>query len=192
VIRGADGHRCLEVLLPRWTEPETAGAAVAPTLTHAVLLVEPREMVRAELHKFFEANGYNLIEAANAAEAITLSEMREGALDLVIAPKVEAEQIEDALRDARPNLVTLAIVNEAERSARELRRSYTQAALLERVRVLLQAAEEEAAKETARLGEEAAASQTASLREKAAESPETVMENGEQVHAATAGSSAGE
>ena len=79
---------CLEVLLPRWREleavPDPAQAAATPT----VLLVEPREMVRAELHKFFEANGINLLEAADAAEAIALAEVREDPLDVVIAPSL--------------------------------------------------------------------------------------------------------
>lgn len=136
--RAADGNCCLEVLLPRWTEPEAAGAAIPPTLTHTILFVEPREIVRAELHKFFEAHGYNLIEAADAGEAIALAEVREEApLDLVVAPAREAEQIRTALQKARPDLTMLTIVEEAERSAGELRRSYTQAALLERVQVLL-------------------------------------------------------
>jgi hypothetical protein len=180
VIRGSDGYRCLEVLLPRWTESEPAGAVIAPALTHAVLLVEPREMVRAELHKFFEAHGYNLMEAANAAEAITLAEMREGALDLVVAPQREAEQIREALRETHPNLAMLAIVDEGERSAFELQRSYTQTALLDRVRGLLQTADEEAAREAA------------SLREEPAATPESASESGPEAHSATAGSSDGE
>jgi CheY-like chemotaxis protein len=162
VHRGADGWSCLEVLLPRWTEPKAAGSTIAPALTHAVLLVEPREIVRAELHKFFEAHGYNLIEAANAAEAITLAEIRDGTLDLVIAPRREAEQIKAALLATRPHLALLTIVEEGERSAGELRRPYTQAALLERVRGLLTTVDEEAVKASA-LAEAAAteATQTA-------------------------------
>jgi len=133
----AGGNCCLEVLLPRWIEPEAAGAAIAPALTRTVLLVEPREIVRAELHKFFEAHGYNLLEATDAGEAITLAEVREGSLDLVIAPALEATQIRKVLEETRPNLALLAIVDEPERSGYELRRSFTQAALLERVRTLL-------------------------------------------------------
>ena len=186
VNRAAAGSRCLEVLLPRWTEPEAGGAAIRPTLTHAVLLVEARAIVRTELHKFFEINGYNLIEAANAAEAITLVEMRDGALDLVIAPKLEAEKIRAALLEMRPNLAMLTIVDETERSAGELRRSYTQAALLERVRVLFKAAGEEAERlrdEAERLGEEALATAVA---ERAAAISAAVPESGEQVQSTAA------
>jgi two-component system, cell cycle sensor histidine kinase and response regulator CckA len=138
VRRLADGQGCLEVLLPRWTEAETAGAAVPPAPMRTILLVEPREIVRAELHKYFEANGFNLLEAADAAEAIALAEVREGPLDVVIARAPEAERIQQVLRDARPELAMLRIVDAPEQSAGELRRSYTQTALLERVRVLIE------------------------------------------------------
>jgi len=136
--RMADGQGCLEVLLPRWTEAETAGAAVPPAPMRTILLVEPREIVRAELHKYFEANGFNLLEAADAAEAIALAEVREEPLDLVIARAPEAERIQQVVRDTRPDLAWLRIVDAPEQSAGELRRSYTQTALLERVRVLLE------------------------------------------------------
>jgi signal transduction histidine kinase len=136
-LRAADGSCCLEVLLPRWTEQETPATVVSPALTHTILLVEAREIVRAELHKFFETNGYNLLEAADAGEAIALAEVREEPLDLVIAPAQEAAQIRQGLHDTRSDLGLLTIVDEREQSASELRRSYTQAALLERVRLLL-------------------------------------------------------
>jgi CheY-like chemotaxis protein len=137
--RAADGTCCWEVLLPRWPEPEAALAAIPPALTHTVLLVEPREIVRAELHKFFEANGYNLLETADAGEAIALAEVREEPFDLVIAPAREAAQIRQSLGDTRPNLALLTIVDQPEQSAYQLRRFFTQASLLERVRLLLAA-----------------------------------------------------
>ncbi len=193
VTRGADGYRCLEVLLPRWTEPEAAGAEISPTLTHAVLLVEAREIVRAELHKFFEAHGYNLMEAADAVEAITLAEMREGALDLVVAPQLEAQQIQEALHATHPNLAMLTIVDDAEKSATELRRSYTQAALLERVRALFQEADRKAEEEALRA--KAIADQAAEATAKEATQETTKDElsaNGDeqsaQVQSAAAGS----
>jgi hypothetical protein len=101
--------------------------------------VEPREIVRAELHKFFEANGYNLLETADAGEAIALAEVREEPFDLVIAPAREAAQIRQSLGDTRPNLALLTIVDQPEQSAYQLRRFFTQASLLERVRLLLAA-----------------------------------------------------
>lgn len=133
----ADGSCCLEVLLPRWTEPKRADATAPPALTHTILLVEPREIVRAELHKFFEAHGLDLLEAADAGEAIALAEVREGPLDLVIAPASDAELISQVLQEARPKVAMLRIVDQPEKNTGELRRSYTQASLLERVRAQL-------------------------------------------------------
>jgi DNA-binding NarL/FixJ family response regulator len=146
-----------------------------------VLLVEPREIVRAELHKFFEAHGFNLMEAEDATEAITLAEMREGALDLVVAPKVEAQQIQEALRETHPNLAMLTIVDDVEKSPAELRRSYTQSALLERVRMLFQESDRKHAEEAAR---------AKALAEEAAQGPEPEAEGAPsvQVQSAAAGS----
>jgi two-component system cell cycle sensor histidine kinase/response regulator CckA len=132
----AAARACLEVLLPRWTEPKGTEKA-PPPLTHVVVLVEPREIVRAELHKFFETNGLDLLEAVDAAEAIALAEVREGPLELVIAPAAEAERISRALSDLHSDAEILRIVDGAEQNSSEIQRSYTQAALLERVLELL-------------------------------------------------------
>ena len=133
---------CLEVLLPQWIEPKGTGETAPPAFTHTILLVEPREIVRAELHKFFEANGLNLLEAADAGEAIALAEVSEVPLDLVIAPASDAGEIYNVLQKTRPEVarscIMLCIVDTLEQKAGELRRSYTQAILLERVRSLLE------------------------------------------------------
>ncbi len=136
-VRRTSGNRCLEVLLPRWVEPEAASAALAPSQTRTVLLIEPRELVRSELHKFFEANGLNLIEAADPNEALALAEFRAEPIDLLIAPSAEAASIAEPLRERHPELALLTIVDEPEHSPAELRRSFTQAVLLDRVRLLL-------------------------------------------------------
>ena len=80
-----------------------------PTL----LLVEPREGVRAQLHNFFEANGYNLLEAADDEQAETLAELQH--VDLLIGAHRPIEGIP---------LVEIAA-------------PYTQRALLEQVRAAL-------------------------------------------------------
>ena len=147
-VRRAPGNRCLEVLLPRWIEPAAAGTVAAPSQTRTVLLIEPREVVRSELHKFFEANGLNLIEAADANEALALAEFHEEPIDLLIAPVAEAASTGPLLRERHPELSTLSIVDQEEHSPSELRRSFTQAALLDRVRLLLK--REEAAREEIR------------------------------------------
>jgi len=69
-----DSNR-LEAFFPRWTEPEPA-AGEPPTL----LLIDPRENIRALLHNFFEANGFNLLEAADDDQANVLLDLHEVAL----------------------------------------------------------------------------------------------------------------
>ncbi|MBZ5604619.1 MAG: response regulator [Acidobacteriia bacterium] len=95
--------------------PRPAGDA--PT----VLLVEPRDHVRLQIHNYFEAHGYNLLEAADAAEAAAVAEVHEGTIDLLIGET-----------DVIPDLETLRIVDGAEKSACEIRRPFTQQALFER------------------------------------------------------------
>src|ERR1019366_749596 len=119
------------VLLPR-----PAGEEEAP----AILLIDSRERVRSQLHNFFEANGYNLLEAADAHEALALGEVHEGKLRLLIADAAQANAIADELRNSHSELGVLRVVENSESSVNEITRAYTQQALLERVEVLLKVA----------------------------------------------------
>ena len=105
--------RRLEVFFPRWSEPAPAGE-VTPTL----LLIEPREYIRGRLHNFFEANGYNLLEAGDGDQARTLLELQE--VDLVIAGNSECAE---ALQESVPVLAVTP--------------PYTQQTLLEQVRAAI-------------------------------------------------------
>jgi DNA-binding response OmpR family regulator len=103
----------------------------------SILLVDPRDHVRLQLHNFFEANGYNLLEAADFDEAAAIAQMHEGTLDLLIADAGEADRIVAAFRGAE----VLKIVDGPERSANEIQRPFTQQALLDRVEALLRSAD---------------------------------------------------
>jgi two-component system cell cycle sensor histidine kinase/response regulator CckA len=102
-----DGNR-LEAFFLQWTEPEPAAGAL-PTL----LLIEPRERIRARLHNVFEAGGFNLLEAADDTQADTLLDLHE--VDLVIGGSADR----DAVRVLR------------------LTPAYTEQQVLEQVRALL-------------------------------------------------------
>jgi PAS domain S-box-containing protein len=135
----ATSHGCrFEVLLPRASEallPEVnLEAGAVPT----VLLVEYRERVRAQLHNFFEAAGYNLLEAVDDQEALALGEVHEGSLDLLVAAAEDADSIDAALRKNHPSLQALRIVDQLETASNEIRRPFTQAALLEKAAMLLE------------------------------------------------------
>jgi CheY-like chemotaxis protein len=103
-----EDERRLEAFFPHWQAPAPAAGEVA-----TLLLVEPREGVRAQLHNFFEANGYNLLEAADDEQARTLAELQH--VDLVIGATRPIEGVP---------LVEVAA-------------PYTQRALLEQVRAAL-------------------------------------------------------
>lgn len=136
------GEGCrFEALLPRSTAPELLprpeNSPADPAGAPSILLIEERDRVRAQLHNFFEANGYNLIEASDTDEAIALGEAHEGALDLLIAGPAEADRAASALRGAHPALTVLRIVDQPEAAPGEIGLPFTQAALLDRVSALL-------------------------------------------------------
>jgi len=77
----------LQAFFLHWTEPEPAAAA-PPTL----LLIEPRQRIRARLHNVFEASGFNLLEADDDTQADTLLDLHE--VDLVIGGSAERDAVQ--------------------------------------------------------------------------------------------------
>jgi len=132
----SNGFR-FEVLLPRVMETLLPDANAEPSRIPSVLLVDYRERVRAQLHNFFEAAGYNLLEAVDDQEALALGEVHEGSLELLVAEAADADRIGTALRGGHPNLQLLRIVDRLETASNEIRRPFTQAALLEKAALLL-------------------------------------------------------
>ena len=122
-------------MIPRLADQALLTGASGALAT--VLLVEPNEAVRAELHNFFEASGYNLIEAHDAEEAIALGEMHELGLDLVIAEARQAGEILRHLGRVLPSLQALCIVEQTELGPGQIRRPFTEQELLEKVASLL-------------------------------------------------------
>jgi two-component system, cell cycle sensor histidine kinase and response regulator CckA len=128
----------IELLLPRLHEeallPERSfGAGNPPT----ILLVDARDRVRAQLHKFFESAGYNLLEASDCEDAFTLGQVHDGPLDMLIADAADTDRILNELRSRHPRLDFLRMVDLPESSPREIRRPFTQQALLDRAAALL-------------------------------------------------------
>ena len=138
---GRQGGSRVELLLPRVSDQTLLPAQPvdelqAPPAALTVLLVEPSDAVRAELHNFFEASGYNLLEACDAREAIALGEMHEGSLNVIVAEASEAGAILETLRAVHPALEALRVVDQPERDSRELRRPFTRTTLLARIATL--------------------------------------------------------
>lgn len=134
----SDGTR-IELLLPRLHEEAATSEPQANAGDgRTILLVDPRDRVRAQLHKFFESAGYNLLEAADKEEALALSQVHDGALNLLVADAGEGSAILNELAEKHPEIDFLKIVDDAETSEREIRRPFTQQALLERLAPLLE------------------------------------------------------
>jgi two-component system cell cycle sensor histidine kinase/response regulator CckA len=134
----AGGGCRFEMLLPRHAGPEPV--AQPAVLDHgggvpAILLVDDRERVRLQLHNFFEAKGYNLLEAADGDEAVAIARMHEGGPDVLIAEATQADAIAAGLGSGRLKL--LRIVECQETGPYEIRRPFSQQTLLERVEALL-------------------------------------------------------
>jgi len=143
------GGYCFEALLPRYAEPESDPAAALPGAVPSILLVEPNELLRRELHNYFEAHSYCLLEASDTAEALALADLHEGSLDVAIATRREARILASSLREAHPGLKILEVIDaNADADAitdlagqpppdDRIVRPFTEAALLDRVRGLL-------------------------------------------------------
>jgi hypothetical protein len=127
-----------EMLLPRAAETLLPEANVEPGGVPSVLLVDYRERVRAQLHNYFEAAGYNLLEAVDDQEALALGEVHDGSLDLLVAESADADRIGAALQKTHPDVQILRIVERLETSSNEIRRPFTQAALLEKAALLME------------------------------------------------------
>ena len=128
-----------ELLLPSAAETLLAAAVREPRDVPTVLLVDYRERVRAQLHNFFEASGYNLLEAVDDQEALALGEVHEGSLDLLVADEADADRIGAALSGNHPELQVLAIVDRIAASSNQVRRPFSQTDLLEKALKLMAA-----------------------------------------------------
>jgi len=125
IVKQSNGHIRLEsapdrgarfeVLLPVTQERATKGAGsddrAAPRgRGETVLVVEDDDQVRALARNVLRRNGYVVLEAANAGEALLIAEQG-GTIDLlltdVVMPRIGGHQLAERLRAARPTLKVL-------------------------------------------------------------------------------------
>ena len=82
--------------------------AGAPNSTTTILLVEDEEGVRAVLHELLTGLGFEVLQAANGAEAMDLARGHAGVIDLVITdmvmPVMSGQELARKLADVRPGL----------------------------------------------------------------------------------------
>jgi hypothetical protein len=115
--------------------------------TETVLLVEDDDLVRKAARRILETDGYQVLEAANGADALALAEGFRGTIDLlltdVVMPRMNGRDLATALRGVRPTIKVIYVSGYAgglidsddpsERRA-HLRKPFSPAALLGKVR----------------------------------------------------------
>jgi len=78
-----------------------------------VLLVDDDARVRQWIHEELERLGYNLLEAADGADALVIAELHRGPIDVVVTdvvmPRVDGPGLVKALLELRPDLKVLYI-----------------------------------------------------------------------------------
>jgi len=78
-----------------------------------VLLVDDDARVRQWIHEELERLGYNLLEAADGADALVIAELHRGPIDIVVTdvvmPRVDGPGLVKALLALRPDLKVLFI-----------------------------------------------------------------------------------
>jgi len=133
-----------------------AGAAAprreAASGEETILLVEDDDAVRSLTRRTLVGQGYRVIEAANAAEALRAAAAHEGPLDLlltdIVMPGMNGRELAEALVTTRPGTALLfvsgytddaLIRGETDGAAPFLQKPFSSAALLGRVREVLDA-----------------------------------------------------
>jgi PAS domain S-box-containing protein len=122
VLSSPGGGTCFQVYLPLVgravaASPPPAGIAAACG-AETILLVEDEEMVRALVRETLEAKGYQVLEAAGAAQARALAHACGGRIHLLIAdvvmPNASGPDLARALLRGRPDMKVLYISGHSE------------------------------------------------------------------------------
>jgi two-component system cell cycle sensor histidine kinase/response regulator CckA len=94
-------------------EPVAPSAATAKKGSETILLVEDESSVRQLLAEILTLDGYSVMNAANAEEALALARTHEGAIQLmvtdVVMPGMNGRELADRMKAARPELKVLFI-----------------------------------------------------------------------------------
>jgi CheY-like chemotaxis protein len=79
--------------------------------TETILLVEDEDAVRRMAFELLQSNGYNVLDASDGAEAITLCKDHTGTIDLmltdVVMPRLGGRQLAETLSLSRPEMRVL-------------------------------------------------------------------------------------
>ncbi|HEX2223794.1 MAG TPA: ATP-binding protein [Thermoanaerobaculia bacterium] len=115
------------IYLPATREAEAAGAGAAP-LTN--LLVEDEDEVRAVLRQILTGKGYRVLQASSGEEALAMSRIHRGAIDLLLTdvtmPNMKGPELASRLLQDRPRTRVLFISGYNEESFDENSGGYLQ------------------------------------------------------------------
>jgi len=145
---------CFTIILPR--VPDTPSSRVSEILYspgsggETVLLVEDNLTVRQAARGILSESGYQVLEAANGAEALAVAQAHPCAIHLLVAdlvmPGMSGRELVRELRTARPDLSVLFMTGYEPQPTGEpecnpviyFRKPFTGAALLEKVHGILE------------------------------------------------------
>jgi PAS domain S-box-containing protein len=144
------------VCLPRVSDEAPPSTAVEPAMplgpaSETVLLVEDAEALREMIREILEQAGFTVLAAADPQEALNVSALHEGALDLVLTdvvmPGMGGRQMIDRLRVSRPGTQVLFMSGYSaktsedvvEPSAAFIQKPFTAVGLLQKLREVLDA-----------------------------------------------------
>ncbi|HYL16338.1 MAG TPA: PAS domain S-box protein [Terriglobales bacterium] len=146
------------VVLPRVEEPAdkqtlASRRSTAKAGRETILLVEDDSAVRRSVARVLTECGYKVLEAANGAEALKLSDEHRGDIDLLLTdlvmPGMSGREVAQRLRPHRPNLCILFTSGYNQEQPRQpsdaqqeivlFRKPFTGSALTRKVRELLDA-----------------------------------------------------
>ena len=108
------GHgSTFEILLPSVPNPNVILAQAAAPKRGTILVVEDEALLRTMTHNYFEREGYNLLEAASAEEALRIAESYEGPIHVVITdvqlPEMDGSLLAAALTAKRPEAKVIMV-----------------------------------------------------------------------------------
>ncbi len=101
---------CFSIYLPVTKETEivrgAAAAGVSDRGSETILLVEDEDEVRAVLHQILVSRGYRVLQAGSGEEALVISRLHRGAVDLLLTdvtmPEMKGPELAQRLRAERP------------------------------------------------------------------------------------------
>ncbi|HKV05644.1 MAG TPA: PAS domain S-box protein [Candidatus Acidoferrales bacterium] len=156
-VRSEPGHgTTFTVLLPRVEEPVTTVAAETSSTdswrgSETILLAEDEESLRKLIVNMLSDNGYSVLEAANAGEAVEMARKVRGKIDLlltdVVMPGMSGPELANELVSLYPGIKVLYMSGYAEFGSRQnrasrqdhplLQKPFTQQTLARKVREVL-------------------------------------------------------